>query len=65
MLVLGVQAVFDRGGSAVRSGLIARLAEGGQAVRFKAYLRAVTNVGIAWVRCSAGWRCGWTGPGPT
>ena len=47
VLVLGVQAVFDRGGSAVRSGLIARLAEGGQAVRFKAYLRAVTNVGIS------------------
>ena len=32
VLVLGVQAVFDRGGSAVRSGLIARLAEGGKAV---------------------------------
>ena len=46
-LVLAVQAVFDRGGSAVRSGLIARLAEGGQAVAFKAYLRAVTNVGIS------------------
>ena len=45
--VLGVQAVFDRGASAVRSGLIARLAEGGQAVAFKAYLRAVTNVGIS------------------
>jgi MFS family permease len=46
-LVLAVQAVFDRGGSAVRSGLIARLAEGGQAVAFRAYLRAVTNVGIS------------------
>lgn len=46
-LVLAVQAVFDRGGSAVRNGLIARLAEGGQAVAFKAYLRAVTNVGIS------------------
>jgi MFS family permease len=45
--VLGVQAVFDRGASAVRSGLVARLAEGGQAVAFKAYLRAVTNVGIS------------------
>jgi MFS family permease len=47
VLVLGVQAVFDRGGNAVRSGLVARLAEGRQAVRFKAYLRAVTNVGIS------------------
>lgn len=46
-LVLAVQAVFDRGGSAVRGGLIARLAEGGQAVAFRAYLRAVTNVGIS------------------
>lgn len=46
-VVLGVQAVFDRGASAVRGGLIARLAEGGNAVAFKAYLRAVTNVGIS------------------
>src|SRR3954454_2388033 len=46
-LVLGVQAVFDRGASAVRGGVIARLAEGGSAVAFKAYLRAVTNVGIS------------------
>jgi len=47
VVVLGVQAVFDRGAGAVRNGLIARLAEGGQGVRFKAYLRAVTNVGIS------------------
>jgi MFS family permease len=46
-LVLAVQAVFDRGGSAVRNGLIARLAEGAKAVAFKAYLRAITNVGIS------------------
>jgi MFS family permease len=46
-LVLAVQGVFDRGGSAVRSGLIATLAEGAKAVAFKAYLRAVTNVGIS------------------
>jgi MFS family permease len=46
-LVLAVQGVFDRGGSAVRSGLIARLAEGAKAVAFKAYLRAITNVGIS------------------
>lgn len=38
--------VFDSGGRAVRSGSIARLAEGGRAVQFKAYLRAMTNVGI-------------------
>jgi MFS family permease len=45
--VLGAQAVIDRGASAVRGGLIARLAEGGRAVEFKAYLRAITNVGIS------------------
>ncbi len=45
--VLGVQTLFDRGAGAVRSGMIARLAEGGSAVAFKAYLRAVTNVGIS------------------
>lgn len=39
--------IFDSGGRAVRSGYIARLAEGGQAVQFKAYLRAITNVGIS------------------
>jgi MFS family permease len=46
-LVLGVQAVFDRGSGAVRNGFIARIAEGGRGVEFKAYLRAVTNVGIS------------------
>jgi MFS family permease len=46
-IVLGVQSVFDRGAGAVRNGFIARLAEGGRAVEFKAYLRAVTNVGIS------------------
>jgi MFS family permease len=46
-VVLAVQGVFDRGGSAVRSGLIARLADGARAVAFKAYLRAITNVGIS------------------
>jgi len=45
--VMAVIAVFDRGAGAVRSGYIARLAEGGQAVKFKAYLRAMTNVGIS------------------
>lgn len=46
-LVLAVEAFFDRGASAVRNGLIARIATGGRGVRFKAYLRAVTNVGIS------------------
>jgi MFS family permease len=45
--VMAVIAVFDRGGQAVRNGYVARLAEGGQGVQFKAYLRAVTNVGIS------------------
>lgn len=46
-LVLAVEAFFDRGAAAVRNGLIARIATGGRGVRFKAYLRAVTNVGIS------------------
>ena len=45
--VLMLEAFFDRGAGAVRNGVIARIAEGGQGVRFKAYLRAVTNVGIS------------------
>ena len=45
--VMAVTSVFDRGAGAVRNGYIARLAEGGQAVQFKAYLRAMTNVGIS------------------
>ena len=45
--VMAVISVFDRGAGAVRNGYIARLAEGGQAVQFKAYLRAMTNVGIS------------------
>ena len=46
-VALAVEAFFDRGASAVRSGLIARIATGGRGVRFRAYLRAVTNVGIS------------------
>jgi len=46
-VVLGVEAFFDRGASAVRNGIIARVAEGGRGVQLKAYLRAVTNVGIS------------------
>jgi MFS family permease len=45
--VMAVIALFDRGAQAVRNGYVARLAEGGQGVQFKAYLRAVTNVGIS------------------
>lgn len=47
VVVMAVVSVFDRGAGAVRNGYIARLAEGGQAVQFKAYLRAMTNVGIS------------------
>jgi len=46
VLVLAVEAFFDRGASAIRSGYIARVATGGRGVAFKAYLRSVTNVGI-------------------
>jgi MFS family permease len=45
--VMAVIALFDRGAQAVRNGYIARLAEGGEGVQFKAYLRAITNVGIS------------------
>ena len=45
--VMAVIQLFDSGGRAVRSGYIARLAEGGRAVQFQAYLRAMTNVGIS------------------
>lgn len=47
VLVLAVEAFFERGASAVRSGYIARVAVGGRGVGFKAYLRSVTNVGIS------------------
>lgn len=52
--VMAVFAVFDRGAQAVRNGYIARLAEGAQGVQFKAYLRAVTNVGISLGAMSGG-----------
>ena len=45
--VMAVISVFDRGAGAVRNGYVARLAEAGLGVRFKAYLRAMTNVGIS------------------
>src|SRR5665811_1390417 len=52
--VMAVFAVFDRGAQAVRNGYVARLAEGSQGVQFKAYLRAVTNVGISLGALSGG-----------
>jgi MFS family permease len=40
-------SVVDRGSNAVRNGLIATLSVDGDRVRMRAYLRAVTNVGIS------------------
>jgi MFS family permease len=42
-----VYTLLDRAGNAVRNGLVARLSVGPDRVRFRAYLRAVTNVGIS------------------
>jgi MFS family permease len=44
ILVISVLTGFEAGANGVRNGYIARIAVGGQGVRFKAYLRAVTNV---------------------
>ena len=46
ILVMAVLTGFEAGANGVRNGYIARIATGGQGVRFKAYLRAVTNVAI-------------------
>lgn len=46
ILVISVLTGFEAGANGVRNGYIARIATGGQGVRFKAYLRAVTNVAI-------------------
>lgn len=46
-LVLAAESFVDRGASAVRSGIVARVTEGAEGVRFRAYLRSVTNVGIS------------------
>jgi MFS family permease len=40
-------AIFDRGSAAVRSGLIASTSEGPERIRTRAYLRSITNVGLA------------------
>ncbi|GAA1894800.1 MFS transporter [Lapillicoccus jejuensis] len=47
VVVLGLEALVDRGASAVRNGYVARAATGGRGVAFKAYLRSTTNVGIS------------------
>lgn len=44
--LLGIAGAFNSAGHAVRSGLIAQLAPGAEGVRFKAYLRAVTNTAL-------------------
>ena len=46
ILVISVLTGIEAGSNGVRNGYIARIATGGQGVRFKAYLRAVTNVAI-------------------
>ena len=47
VLVMAWTTGMEAGSNAIRNGYIARIATGGQGVRFKAYLRAVTNVAIA------------------
>ena len=42
-----IYTLFDRGSNAVRNGLVAQLSLGEDRVRFRAYLRAITNVGIS------------------
>lgn len=40
-------AIFDRGSAAVRAGLIASSSTGPERIRTRAYLRSITNVGLA------------------
>ncbi|MCW2785565.1 MAG: hypothetical protein JWP74_2082 [Marmoricola sp.] len=47
ILVMALINAAEYGANAVRSGYVARIAVGGQGVRFKAYLRAVTNVAMS------------------
>ncbi|HEX8496793.1 MAG TPA: MFS transporter [Actinomycetales bacterium] len=47
VVVASLVAVVDRGGNAVRNGIIARISQDRDRVRTRAYLRAVTNVGIS------------------
>jgi MFS family permease len=46
VLLACLVTTLDRSANAVRSGMIATLGEPGERVRLRAYLRAVTNVGI-------------------
>lgn len=46
LLVISLVTAAQMAANAVRNGYIARIAVGGQGVRFKAYLRAVTNVAM-------------------
>lgn len=46
VVVVSVVSAGQMAGGAVRNGYIARIASGGDGVRFKAYLRAVTNVAM-------------------
>ena len=46
LVVISLVNVLQMAASSVRNGYIARIASGGQGVRFKAYLRAVTNIAM-------------------
>jgi MFS family permease len=47
VLQASLLAIFDRGSAAVRGGLIASTSTGPERIRTRAYLRSVTNVGLA------------------
>ena len=46
LVIISAVSALQMAANAVRNGYIARVASGGQGVRFKAYLRAVTNVAM-------------------
>jgi MFS family permease len=46
LVVISVVSAAQMAANSVRNGYIARISSGGQGVRFKAYLRAVTNVAM-------------------
>jgi MFS family permease len=46
VVVIAVVSALQMAANSVRSGYIARIASGGQGVRFKAYLRAITNIAM-------------------
>ena len=47
ILVASALAVLERGSAAVRAGLIASMTSGAGRIRIRAYLRSVTNIGMA------------------